>query len=422
MYAVFKTAMTSLFLSAVLLGCDTGNQQDPLSEVLTIQPTTGVFSEAEEVFYEERLENMQTAFRSGMATTIYDTKIEFGMSRTLQPLPRARPESLSQNILTQLYDYVSPMNSASLLVFESGSVVSEHYFGETSETTLINSKSLAKPLGVIAMGRAIEKGFVASLDQPVSDFIIEWKDTEKSNILIRHVLDMRTGLLAQDYTPETEDVLNRAYLHPRHDEIIIHEYPLINEAGTRYDYGNATSDIVAIVIERATGQSYQDWVDQQVLAPLGAGGGTVWLNRNGGMAHSGCCFGLPTETYLKLAVLVMQKGVWGNERLLSEDFMTQMISATPQNKYAGMGVYLGRHYKKNRGAGNPDEPSYAATLHSEPYIDEDIILFDGNGNQVAYIFPEREIIVMRLGSHPPKETPWDNSYIPNLVSKSLDTH
>ena len=87
-------------------------------------------------------------------------------------------------------------------------------------------------------------------------------------------------------------------------------------------------------------------------------------------------------------------------------------------------VFISGATTKNRGAGNPDEPFYGATLHSEPYIDEDIILFDGNGNQVTYIFPSPGIVVMRLGSRPPpppKDKSWDNAYIPNLVPRAPDT-
>ena len=48
------------------------------------------------------------------------------------------------------------------------------------------------------------------------------------------------------------------------------------------------------------------------------------------------------------------------------------------------------------------------------------MLFDGNGSQVAYIMPSRDIILMRLGSTPPKDFTWDNAFMPNLVARSLE--
>ena len=74
----------------------------------------------------------------------------------------------------------------------------------------------------IAVGRAMALGKIRSLDQPVADFIPEWRTDERRRlILVRHLLDMRSGFLPQSMSPDPAHILNRAYLHPRHDDIII---------------------------------------------------------------------------------------------------------------------------------------------------------------------------------------------------------
>ena len=407
-----------LLLSGVLLAAC----EPAIKAPAEITPTTGEFSNQEEAVYEERFAEMIKAFSSGKLTTNYDTEILFGQQLKDTPLPRGEAKKLSPDVISELMQYAEDQNSDSFMIVENGKVISERFFGEKTKESLINSKSLSKPLGVIAIGRAIKLGFIDSLDQPVSDFIIEWKGTDKETIKIRHLLDMRSGLLAQNRAQGVENVLNRAYLHPRHEEVIIHEYPLVNSPGERYDYSNANAELVAVIIKRATSQTYSDWIASEVLSLIGAKAGTVWMNRTGGTAHSGCCMGLPSETYLKLGVLVLQKGMWNGQALLTPDFVNAMLTATPQNIYSGMGVYLGKDYIKVRGAANPDGKAgfTGGTLHGEPYIDKDIALFDGNGNQVVYIMPSRDLVIMRLGVRPPKTTPWDNSFIPNLVSRSLD--
>ena len=400
----------------LLLGCEQANKQ-PIS----IDPTTGEFSVEEEAIYEERYAELVKAFSTGQETAKYDTEIQFGQSLIETPLPRGDSNSLSSEIISSLMGYAEEQNSDSFVIVENGHVVAERYFGEISRDSLINAKSLAKPLGVIAIGRAIKLGYIESLDQPISDFIVEWQGTDKETIKIRHILDMRSGFIPQKYTKETETILNRAYLHPRHDEVIIHHYPTAYPPGVRYDYSNANSELVAVIIKRATSQAYADWLADQVLAPIGARGGNIWMNRFGGTAHSGCCIGLPSEAYIKLGLLVLQRGKWGDEEVVNSEFIDEMLTPTPQNIYAGMGVYLGKNYIKERGASNPDGKSgFAGTLHSEPYIDKDIALFDGNGNQVVYIMPSRDLIIMRLGSKPRSGVPWDNALIPNVVSGYLD--
>lgn len=412
-----------LLLSGILLAsCELAIKDSANKAPAKITPTTGVFTSQEEAVYEERFAEMIKAFSSGKFTTNYDTEISFGEKLKEIPLPRGEAKKISSDVISELMQYAEVQNSDSFMIFENGHVVSERFFGEKNRESLINSKSLSKPLGVIAIGRAIKLGFIESLDQPVSDFIIEWKGTDKEKIKIRHLLDMRSGLLAQNRARGIENVLNRAYLHPRHDEVIIHEYPLINPPASRYDYSNANAELVAVIINRATSQTYSDWIANEVFSLIGAKAGTVWMNRAGGTAHSGCCMALPSETYLKLGVLVLQKGMWDGKELLPPGFVDTMLTATPQNIYAGMGVYLGKNYIKERGAANPDGKAgfRGGTLHSEPYIDKDIALFDGNGNQVVYIMPSRDLVIMRLGGRPRSEQPWDNAYIPNTVSRALD--
>ena len=418
---MFKLHDLSKFLCVTFLGalCFTAcsKTEPPVKQII---PTTGKFSEAEEAFYLKRFDDLVQAFKTGADTTVYDTEITFGETLTENPMPRGKPVKLSDEVIDELVKYAEAAGSDSFLAYEDGRIVSEHYFGDVNRQSFINSKSLAKPLGVIAVGRAIEAGYIESLDQSVADFIVEWQGTEKAKITIDHVLSMRTGLLPQGPAFTADNVLNRAYLHPRHVEVIIHEYPLVEAPGERYDYSNANSELVSIIISRATGMPYQDWLLQQVLKPLGMAGGKIWVNREGGVAHSGCCIGLPSENYLKLAVLILNEGQWEGKPYLSADFIKKVTTPTPHNKYAGMGIYVGRHYKKFRGAAHPELDVLNGSLHSEPYVDKDLLLFDGNGSQVAYIMPSRGIILMRLGSTPPKNFTWDNAYMPNLVARSIE--
>ncbi len=315
--------------------------------------------------------------------------------------------------------FAGERNSQAFMVWHKGKLIREAYFGGADAGTLIVGRSLAKPVTVIAVGRAIAEGYIQSIDQPVSDFITEWKGTDREGMLIRHLLDMRTGFLRQGFDPSHESILNRSYLHPYHADVIINEYPLTHKPGERYDYSNATSEMVAPLIERATGVRYGTWVSEQVLKPLGAKGGEVWLNRPGGTAHSGCCILLPAETFMRLGLLSYYDGVWNGRRLLPERYVAESKIVTPQNTHTGMGLYVAGSYVKHRGAPNPDIENLQITLHSEPYLAADLYLYDGNANQVVYVVPSEQLVILRVGNAPPKDKPWDNAFVPNTIMRGI---
>jgi CubicO group peptidase (beta-lactamase class C family) len=274
---------------------------------------------------------------------------------------------------------------------------------------------MAKPVATMAIGRALQLGHIRSVDQPVADYVREWRrDPQKRRISIRHLLEMRSGLLPQDFGADAPAVLDRAYLHPRHDSVLVHEYPLTDEPGARCEYSIPNSELIALDIERATGQRYANFIGEQLLMPIGAAGGTVRLDRDRGLAHSGCCLSLPAQSWMRLGLLLLEGGMHQGKRLLPADFVRDMKTGTAQNPHFGMGLWVAGPYLARRGYLRPGQP-LGAVLHSEPYLDADISLFDGNGHQVMYLVPSQQMIILRMGEFPKTGLEWDNSYLPNLL-------
>lgn len=403
------------FICSVLLSACAKEQPDSESAAPEMS-----MAEAEAILHARFATLTDRTSQNGLAK--YDPLVPLPGTEEWQPLPRANDseKTIPAAAIREIEDYAERNNSSALMVWRNGLVESERYFDDTTPDTEIVSKSLSKPISVIAVGRAIAEGHIQSLDQPMADFIHEWRGTPKEKMLIRDLLGMRSGLLAQAEVKSADDILMRAYLHPFFEDVLINEYPLVNEPGTRYDYANAVSDLVAPLIERATGIQYEDWLTNEVLKPIGARGGQIWMGRLGGTPHAGCCSLLPVEVFLRTAILVLNDGVWEGTRLLPDGFVKEMSTPTKENPHAGMGLYIGSPYVEGRGAANPDF-EFGKTYHSEPYLAEDLVLFDGNSNQVAYIVPSQDLVILRTGAWAPREPKWDNTFIPNRILRSLST-
>jgi CubicO group peptidase (beta-lactamase class C family) len=337
-----------------------------------------------------------------------------------QPIPDTAPQhsAIDPAALEQARSYAAAARSSALIVWRAGRIETQWYAPGVGPSTPLVSKSLSKPLTAIAIGRAIKLGKIASLDQSIADFIPELRGTQKGRILVRHLLDMRSGMLDQGFSTDPQHPLNRGYLDPDHGRRIVEDYPMIAEPGTRYSYANAPSDLIAMVIERATGRRYAEFISTEVIRPLGAQGGEIWVDRKGGLAHSGCCTLMPAETWLRLAVLLLDDGMWNGKRLLPKGYVAQMRKGTAQNPSYGLGIWLGEPYRQRRGFGAPGMPG-PQVLHSEPYLDPDLFLFDGNSNQTVQISPRNRLIVLRMGPTPPASPEWDNAVLPNLLIRGL---
>jgi CubicO group peptidase (beta-lactamase class C family) len=341
------------------------------------------------------------------------------------PIPMAAPTAptIDEAALKKAKDYALAMNSDGIIVWHNGAIQSADYFNGFDRTRLLASKSMAKMIVGVVIGRAIAEGHIKSVDQPMSDFITEWKGTPKETPTIRNFLHNSSGLSRfeyNDFKPWSQAM--REYLSPYHEKILIDETTYDYEPGSEYDYSMITSDMLAIIIERATGQRYADYVSTALIKPIGAQGGSVYINRPGGLAHSGCCMNLPAESFLRLGQLLMQDGVWEGKRLLPEGWVAETLKPSPAHPNWGLHMWIGDpHATRKRWFAERSQP--IGVLHSEPYAARDLFLFDGSGHQVLYIVPSLKLMVLRFGPAPKAKIgtkgEWDNSFLPNTIIRGL---
>lgn len=422
-YLLMGTAAAALLTTTAMAQSVPPAIAAPPSDVAAMEAgaaSASKYSAEDEALYMQRFNKLLQDAAIGAGLDAYDTLEPVAGAANAAPLPHAADTTLSLSALVTAEAYAAQRNSSALVILRHGKIEHESYYGDYAQDTPLVSKSLAKPITALLIGRALVQGHIESLDQPVADFITEWKgDAGREKILIRHLLDMRTGLLPQGFSPDPQDILNRAYLHPRHDEVIINDYPLTHEPGDRYEYANSNSELIAPLIERATGMRYGDYMSEALLKPIGAMGGEIWVNRPGGTAHSGCCVLLPAQSYVRMAMLVMTDGVWEGERLLPEGYVAEMRTGTPGNPYYGLGLWLPHTFIDRRGFAHPDQP-LGKVFHGEPYLDREIAMFDGNSNQIVYMIPSADMVVLRMGDRPAAQVEWDNAFLPNLLIR--DAH
>ena len=97
---------------------------------------------------------------------------------------------IPENLLSAMESY----QTISFLVIQNDSVRFEKYWDNYSSSSITNSFSMAKTFVGILVGIAIDEGKIKSLDQPVGDFLPEFKEGDNAKLTIRHLITMSTGI------------------------------------------------------------------------------------------------------------------------------------------------------------------------------------------------------------------------------------
>lgn len=338
----------------------------------------------------------------------------------LAPVSEAK-QSISAESLQKVSDYAKERYSSSLLVWHKGKLQISEYYNNTDENTLIVGKSMAKMVVSLVVARAIKEGYIDSLDDSAAHYIHEWQGTKKADITVRNLLQMAAGLekfYTLDFSPFGKFL--RSYIGSYHEDVGINEYDLVDTPGTKYDYSQVSSDLIGVIIERATGKPYGQFLSESLIKPIGAQGGSVMMNRPNGVAHTGCCLLLPAQSWLRLGLLAMNAGDVNGQSLFPSGWMEDYLAPSPANPAFGLHIWLGKPYYESRNWSNPGPAEGRGVLHSAPYLADDLFLFDGNGHQVVYIVPSLELVIVRTGRWSyGGDKQWDNAFIPNTIISGI---
>lgn len=330
------------------------------------------------------------------------------------PIPRADPErrTISTRALGAAIAYVRPLNTQGLLVWQGGALQLEWYGAGADAASRASTASMMKPVMVLALGVALDRGLIRSLDEPVETWLPEWRGEPRGRITLRHLLEMTSGL-QKDGGASGGGRGAALMLGTRLEETLL-ATPLVREPGTAFDYNTVDSGLLGLILQRASGRRYADWVSEALWRPLGAADAGAWLDRPGGLARAFCCLVATPRDWLRLGLLIKDGGVANGRRIVSASWIDQMTAASPRNPNFGFQIWRASPYTARRGYGSGAAPAAPAAA---PFLADDMVYFDGAVGQRVYISRSRDLVIVRTGSSAPS---WDDSVLPNLIVSGLD--
>ena len=111
------------------------------------------------------------------------------------PSPLTRSKSYNTaKIPTEIETILDKFDAHAFVIIKNDSLLHEQYWDGFSDTSHTNSFSVAKTYCSILLGCALKDGYIKSLDQPVGDFIPEFKIGDKAKVTLRNLATMTSGI------------------------------------------------------------------------------------------------------------------------------------------------------------------------------------------------------------------------------------
>lgn len=275
---------------------------------------------------------------------ILPTKDILNDSSFVQPIPGLKDAKKDLSIkfngqTTRLSAVMRDQFIDGILVIKNGTAIAELYDGTLTPNHTHLMWSVSKTItGLIAA--TVEADGLIDLNKTVSNYVPELSKSGWGENTLRELLDMRdSSNWVEDYdSPEStvrrQDCADGLLTGPMCvDTDVIGNYKFLPAVGTdttrqgKFIYKSGTTDVMAWVLEAATGKRYADLVSERLWKPLGAEQNAgITVDVSGFTLASGGMF-TSLRDAARIGQLILNKGRVGRAQVIPEtwinDFLTQ---------------------------------------------------------------------------------------------------
>ncbi len=324
-------------------------------------------------------------------------------------IPTGESTTLAAKRLAAAEALASKTSSVALLVWHRGALRYEKYWPPFDVTTRTNPNSMHKAVLALAIGAAVTDGVIPSLDSKASRWLTEWQGDARRDVTVEDLLRMHSGIeLPRFGTWKATKLLLGSDLPGAVLSLGYSRAP-----GTYFEYNNASSQLLLLLVERATGQRYADYLASRLWQPLGAAEAALWMDREGGVPRGFCCLFASARDWLRVGLLLAADGKVGERQLIASEWVQAMKTPSSTNPNFGMHLWLGSPPQKERKYNDYSVKAF----HSEKFLADDIYYIDGFGGQRVYVVPSRDLIVVRTGV---SQLDWDDAPLINMIIRAAD--
>jgi CubicO group peptidase (beta-lactamase class C family) len=314
-----------------------------------------------------------------LETTVFIDDLKYFDYETIKsPLeksPWAESKYKTTNFSKEFEDYNKKMRTAAYVVIQNDTIIGEKYYEDYSVNSSTNSFSMAKTPVSLMMAKAFEQGYINSLEDKVIDYIPELKGEFANDVKIIDLAAMTSGIDWDEGTSNPFSPVAKQYFYEDLDKLML-DQKFIDEPSKTYKYSSGNTQILSMVIEKATGMKTNDYFEKEFWSKINPDNDAYWQidSKESGNVKSFCCLHSNARDFSRLGKLYIDNGSWNGSQIIDSTFIQKSTKPYLDDfREYGIGVWL------------------------SDYKDLKISLMSGHQGQYVIMIPEKKLIITRLG-------------------------
>jgi len=220
-------------------------------------------------------------------------------------------------------DYFNEFGTVAFLVVKDTALLFEAYWDGYGTNSYSNSFSMAKSIISLLVGCAVEDGYIHSLDDPISKYLPELKAGD--SVTIRNLLTMSSGLSWDESYSSLFSQTTKGYYGSNLPKLVLSQISL-EKPGKYFEYRSGDTQLLSLIVERATGKTLSDYVSERIWSKIGAEHNALWcLDRKNGVEKAFCCFNSNARDFARFGQLVLNNGSWNGKQIIPLDYLHQAV-------------------------------------------------------------------------------------------------
>jgi len=295
------------------------------------------------------------------------------------------------------------------VVIQHNKIILEQYWKNYSPLSLTNSFSMAKSVISLLVGCAITDGKIKSVNQPVSDFLPEWTSYDGKVLTIKDLLTMSAGVDWDESYSSLFSKTTQAYYGNDLWKLALTE-KLVEKPGVRFNYQSGVTQILAFLLQKATGRNIADYASEKLWTPIQAEEDAQWsLDRKNGMEKAYCCLNSNARDFARLGQLILNKGSWNGVQVVDSNYIKEATTPATWLKFT-------RKLRPGQTKADPPVPCtfYGYQMWIANYRGLKVSYMRGMLGQYIIAIPKLDAVIVRLGKEKDKEFNIEQEYNKDL--------